>query len=157
MEDSKVDNLINIKESEKGPRKPRVLIVEDDDFIDMYLHEILNDSTEIEAGTYKSVQQATEMLDKKTDSDPKIDVLVTDLGLHGDPIGGTKVVEPFRKKYPNASIIFVTGNPYKLDDLYTPDQREKIKFDVVGKPFTPPVLMRKIEAIKKSINSSPQA
>lgn len=153
-----MENAIDLKkESEIGSRKPRVLIVEDDEAVSKLLHAILEEDVQIEEGNYVSAQQTVAMLDQKSPDDPKIDLLISDLGLEDGAVAGTRVVEAFRKKYPESSIVILTGNRNKMDGLYAPGQREELKFEVWDKPLHFPALRQKISAVKTSVNKTPQA
>lgn len=147
----KVKSEDEIKKEVEKKEAIRVLIVEDEEVVSSLLYETLEDKAKIE-GLYTSAQQAIELLNNKKDDDPKIDLLITDLGLFGDKPGdkpgGTRVVEAFRKKYPDASIVVLTGDRHKLDELYTPEQQKELNFETWGKPFRPANLIQKINKLK---------
>lgn len=138
---------LQLKEVEKK-EAIGVLIVEDDKNTNSFLSEALEEEGQIEKTSYTSAKQAIAMLEQKKPDDPEIDLLITDIGLDDGENAGTRVAEAFRKKYPKSNIVFLTGNVYKLDDLYTPEQKIELNFETWAKPLNLAKLKQKINEIK---------
>jgi len=145
-------------EPERLPRKPRVLIVEDDKAVDELLRLSLKEDgeSEIEEGFYESAQQVIAMLEQRKPGDPRIDLLITDLGLKDGENTGTRVVEVFKNKYPGSSVVVLTGS-LRINELYTPEQKENLNLEVWPKPIFLVQLRGKVGKVKDSINKPSQA
>lgn len=139
------------------PRNPRVLIVEDSKDVAEYLRRVLEVvDAEVEPTSFTSGEAAVKMLDDKDPSSPGFDFLITDMGLTDGQNAGVRVVERFRAKYPQASINVLTGDPQRVDELYTPEQRKQLNFEVWAKPIEMKQIIDKAQAVKRSINEVPQ-
>ncbi|MBI4089281.1 MAG: response regulator [Candidatus Levybacteria bacterium] len=132
------------REQEPSPRLPRVLIVEDEGTVEDLLRAVFEGEVDVEAKSFPKGEDAITMLEKRGDSEP-IDVLITDLGLNDGPESGFNVAEVFKKKYPNAKIIFLTGSAYKVTEKYTPEQRKALNMKVVSKPCSPMALLAMVK------------
>jgi CheY-like chemotaxis protein len=106
-----------------GPSPLRVLVVEDDALIRMNTCDILADGGNevLEADTG---EQALDILGKEP-----IDVLLTDLGLHG--MSGEELARQVRAMHPQVAIVFATGHDI-APDLPGPETITLLK-----KPFGP--------------------
>lgn len=131
------------KETEPISRPPRVLIVEDEGNIEGVLRGSFEfgGGVDVEEESYPCGKDAIDMLDKRGEDEPAIDVLITDLGLQDGEETGFDVAEAFRKKFSTAKIIFLTANFAKVEKKYTPEQLKALNMQIVKKPFSPAVLL----------------
>lgn len=151
MEDPKIENV----ESERLPIMPRVLIVEDEKGIYDLLCDILEGKADVEEGSYQSAQEAIKMLQERKPGDPKFDLLITDLGLLDGKHAGILVAEAFRDKFPESSIVFLTGTPAEIDGIYTLQQKKDLHIEVWNKPIRMTRLRDKVTKVRNSINKNP--
>lgn len=145
--EEKIKSEDEIRKEKEKKEEIRVLIVEDEKRVSSVLQEALEEKSQIE-GVYTSAQQAIAMLEQKKPDDPETDLLIVDLGLADGETAGMRVVEQFRKKYPESSIVFLTGSPDKVDELYTPEQKKNLNFETWPKPLNLAKLKQKIDEIK---------
>ena len=123
-----------------------VLILEDDPANLRIFSEILIDKglNVLEAMT------SEEALDAAQRNDPKIDLLVSDVGLRGDRLSGTDVsvlMSLCRKQLP---ILFVTGTTvehWDERDRHNLRLLRPANVKVLGKPFVPAVFENAVEAL----------
>lgn len=138
-------------------RKPRVLIVEDSADIEEYLRRVLKiTGAEVEKSSFRSADEAVKMLETRDPSSPGFDFLVTDMGLTDGKNAGMRVIEKFRALYPQANINILTGDPSRIDELYSPEQKKQLNFEIWGKPVEIRQIIDKVSAVKETISKVPQ-
>lgn len=104
----------------------RVLVVEDDFIIQMFIEKVIQDLEWNLIGTASRSDQALDLLG----SNP-VDIIMMDIGIDGDKDGVETVVE-IRKKMPDVKVVFVTGNA----DEFTMDRaKETNPLGFVFKPI----------------------
>lgn len=132
------------REQEPTPRLPRVLLVEDEGIVEAMLRMAFKGKVDVEKESYPRGKEAIDMLRERRGDNP-IDVLITDIGLEDGGEAGFDVVTAFKKKFPAAKVIFLTGNAFKAEKKYTPEQLESLNIKVVPKPCSPTVLLAMIK------------
>lgn len=152
------------QELEKRLSLPKVLIVEDNLGVRDLLITVLDDSVQI-VGNYSGAEEAVEAIRKAKDGVAIADLVITDLGLGKNPLGGTEVVKAIDEKfakYPNQrpEIIMLTASPGRAKAIYNkPDDLSKRKMQIWSKPFSQKGLMTIVKTIQaeKSVSQHPQA
>ncbi len=104
----------------------RVLVVEDDFIIQMFIEKVIQDLEWNLIGTASRSDQALDLLENNP-----VDIIMMDIGIDGDKDGVETVVE-IRKKMPDVKVVFVTGNA----DEFTMDRaKETNPLGFVFKPI----------------------
>jgi CheY-like chemotaxis protein len=118
-----------------------VLLIDDEPTIRMLVTELL-------AGSGYSVIEAPDGPSgmKVLESDAKIDLLITDVGLPGG-LNGRQVADAARVKRPDLKILFITGY---AENAVMGQRRLQDRMFVMTKPFQMDALARKIEEIIES-------
>jgi signal transduction histidine kinase/CheY-like chemotaxis protein len=115
-----------------------VLVVDDDPAVLMLVSEVLGDLGygTIEAGDGPSGLEIV-------DSDARIDLVVTDVGLPGG-MNGRQVADAVRARRPGMKVLFITGYG---ENAAIGTGRPERGTDVMTKPFSVSALAAKVEAI----------
>ncbi|MHC2109227.1 GAF domain-containing protein [Methylobacterium sp. CM6246] len=97
------DAIVRLTEAERAGQGETVLIVDDEPSVRMLVTEVLEDLgyTAIEAGDSVAGLKALQ-------SDVRIDLLVTDVGLPGG-MNGRQMADAGRERRPNLKVLFITG------------------------------------------------
>jgi len=129
-----VTTSIELSASSSDAASARILLVEDEVIVRMTTVDMLAElgCAVIEAGSAKEALAAL-------DADPKIQLLLTDIGL--PDMRGNALAEECLRRRPDLKVIFATG--YNASGENTPDTALGVA--VVGKPFTIADLKRALE------------
>lgn len=130
-------------------RRPRVLIVEDDEVVQMLLEATLQGKAEI-LGVFDRAEDVEKWFGDRSESDSSPDLTITDLGLLDGKDAGFRVVEAVRQKYPNCEIDMLTG---RAGQLLSQDTQARGITNVVAKPFSPSKYSERIASLTQKINS----
>jgi two-component system, response regulator PdtaR len=111
--------------SGKAPRKhPRVLIVDDEPLVALYVADVIGDAGDFEIETSGSASHALATAARRPP-----DVAIVDLSLGGGP-GGTSVAAELKSTH-NTMIIFLSGRSDIQDD---PEVRQVKPVAILSKP-----------------------
>ena len=119
-----------------------VLIVDDEPTVRMLITEVL------EGLGYAAIEAADATSGLKVlQSNVRIDLLITDVGLPGS-LTGLQMADAARMDRPELKVLFITGYPLKAaTDIRRPGQRTRT---MLTKPFTLETLASRIEAILRT-------
>jgi CheY-like chemotaxis protein len=108
----------------EGSTGRRMLLAEDDQFVQRALVEML----EIAGWFVVGVANAADALDALRDETTPFDVLVTDLSMPG--MGGRELARQVRAEYPGLKIVLVSGSALSQHEL------DADSLQILAKPFT---------------------
>jgi CheY-like chemotaxis protein len=115
-----------------------VLVVDDEPLVSMLIIDVLEDLG------YAAIEAPDGVSGLKVvESDSRIDLLITDVGLPGG-MNGSEFAEAARRTRPGLKILFVTG--YAETGLLGPEQRQS-GMQVLTKPFSIDMLASKIKGM----------
>jgi CheY-like chemotaxis protein len=126
-----------------GKHRRRILVVEDEAMIRMFVAEYLQDCGHevLEAG---NVAEAKDIL-----ADTPVDLVFSDINMPGSE-NGFALEKWVRRHYPATKVLLTSGFPHGPQDtcgLLEP---------MIQKPFTCPALMQRIQAMFQAENNTPQ-
>ncbi|SNB66003.1 Response regulator receiver domain-containing protein [Arboricoccus pini] len=118
-----------------------VLVVEDEWLIRSLLVEILSEHG-FEVSEASSADEAVDLVRRANDGKSRFSLLVSDINLPGGQ-DGFGVAAAFRRNYPGAPIVFVTGRPHTIGDF-----PERLPSDILlMKPFRPSQLLKIVTSL----------
>jgi DNA-binding response OmpR family regulator len=121
-----------------GDARATVLVVEDDDLLRTLVAEALQDQG------FEVVEAADGVMALAVlQSDARIDLLMTDVGLPGG-MSGLDLARAARAERPDLGVLFVTGYP---EDATFKDGQPVTGTQVLAKPFSIPMLVERIGAL----------
>jgi CheY-like chemotaxis protein len=122
----------------------RVLLVEDEQLIRLFLVEALND-----AG-YQVVEVATgDDASKELDGPDVFELLMTDVHMPGR-LDGIAVARKARQKYPDIAVIYMTGRPDVLQRAGPVGPHEA----VLVKPYAPSLVLETVARLLGTSHSA---
>jgi PAS domain S-box-containing protein len=137
------DDAPGVKPAEAARAKAgeTILIVDDEPTVRMLITEVL------EGLGYAAIEAADATSGLKVlQSNVRIDLLITDVGLPGS-LTGVQMAEAARIDRPDLKVLFITGYPLKAAmDISRPDT----SMQMLTKPFTLETLASRIEAILRT-------
>jgi PAS domain S-box-containing protein len=137
------DDTPGVKPAEAARAKAgeTILIVDDEPTVRMLITEVL------EGLGYAAIEAADATSGLKVlQSNVRIDLLITDVGLPGS-LTGVQMAEAARIDRPDLKVLFITGYPLKAAmDISRPDT----SMQMLTKPFTLETLASRIEAILRT-------
>ncbi len=113
-----------------------MLVVDDEPVVRMLIAEVLE---ELGYAAIEAADGASGL--RVLQSDARIDLLVSDVGLPGD-MNGRQMADAARRGRPGLRVLFVTGNPEGAVA-----GRLEAGMDVMGKPFTLEALASRVRAL----------
>jgi len=120
----------------------KILIIEDDFIIQLYLEDIISEMNCDLVGTLESSNTIENILKNK-----KVDLVLMDLGIRGDR-DGVETAKFINKNYPTP-IVFITGN----SDRTTKQRIEEVNpLLIVFKPIDEERLKSQLTTILKNLN-----
>jgi len=130
-----------MNESPRNVGSETVLVVDDEPLVSMLIIDVLDDLG------YATIDARDALAGLKVvQSDSRIDLLITDVGLPGG-MTGSELAEAARQARPNLKVLFVTGyaetGPLARDQLAAGMQ-------VLTKPFSIDVLTSKIKGMMEA-------
>lgn len=137
-EDERGDISTELTDAPRAEENETVLVVDDEPVVRMSVTEVLNDLgyNAIEAEDGKSGLQVLQ-------SDARIDLLVSDVGLPGG-MNGRQMADAARVVRPDLKVLFITG--YAENVVFNGGQAER-NMHVLTKPFTMDTLARQIKEL----------
>ncbi len=127
-----------MSEAVRSPEGETVLVVDDEPLVSMLIMDVLED---LGYAAIDAPDGATGL--KVVQSDSRIDLLITDVGLPGG-MTGSELAEAARQTRPDLKVLFVTG--YAETGALARDQLAT-GMQVLTKPFSIDILAAKIEGM----------
>lgn len=142
--EERINNLLKPEEEERAlnKREARIIVVEDDPSVLEYIVDVL------ESSGYKVIKASDgeSAIIKAKDLKEGLSLLITDIVLPGK--NGFETAREIFKIFPEIRVIFMSGYPSnKINQIF-----EFENFDFLQKPFTPSILLEKIDNILKNKN-----
>lgn len=138
--EERINNLIKEEKEEKvfGKGKGKILVIEDDPSVLEFIKDVL------ESWGYKVLTACNGEEGIKIAKDIKgLDLIITDIVLPKK--NGFETAREILKFFPEIRIIFISGYPAnKINQIF-----EKDKINFLQKPFTPSILLEKIDNLLK--------
>ena len=127
-----------------GKHLRRILVVEDEAMIRMFVAEYLQDCGHevLEAG---NVAEAKDIL-----ADTPVDLVFSDINMPGSE-NGFALEKWVRRHYPATKVLLTSGFPHG------PQDTNGLLAPMIQKPFTCPALMQRIQALFQAGNDTPRA